>query len=456
MDIHQIIDILANLNTVVLFMVFNALLYPLARWFFPLIKSRHIAALIHLTIGLIMSACMFGYFDTAIMIVFVLVSYFLLSLRPLYASLICFAMTMGTHLYIVLQGVSWALDITGLSMVVFQKVCSLSFNLADGRRIAQGEEKLNQHWKQAAIMEKPNLLIFFAYCFTPYGSFSNPFIEFKVFDFILNAGNREKPLTDEDKKLAFTRFIQAYVCSLITQISFSFVGYDKFESQWYLNLPIIVRLYVLVFNTLFTVIRYFCSWWVVESGFYAFGVASSGIFPTVKEDVSNLSMWAVLDSRTCAEWFRRWNHSTHLFWKNYLYTRLRSVGKSSTFGNFAVFICSMLWHGCRPVYLMMLPEAFIVMEVDKIFLKKFPVTSSKLSIFVHDLYISTSMLYCTSTWFYPWVHEFFYVRKTVFFLPTVFSIVFGIVLSFIPTKRNKETPKVQEQPKPETEKAKTE
>ena len=261
-------------------------------------------------------------------------------------------------------------------MVAFQKLCSLSFNIQDGRRLAEGDEKLHPHWKQAAVLERPNIFIYFAYLITPYGSFSNPFIEFKIFDYMLNIGHRKEPLTDEDKKLAFKRFVEAYICSALTQISFSYVGYDKFESKWYYALPILLRLCVVVFNTLFTIIRYFCSWWVVESGLYGFGVASSGIFPTVQTDVSNLSLLEVLDSRTIQEWFRRWNHSTHLFWKNYLYTRMRAAGFSSSLGNVAVFVCSMAWHGLRPVYLMMLPEAFIYMETDKIFLKKFPLSEN--------------------------------------------------------------------------------
>ena len=439
MVFKEIVDILSNLSTVVILMVFNAGLYPMAKWVFPRIKNRNINALIHLVYGLTMSFMMFGYFDTTIMIIFIVVAYFLLYLRPLYASLICFGMTMLTHLYIVMQGVSWALDITGLSMVVFQKLCSLSFNIQDGRKIAEGTEKLHPHWVQAAVLEKPNIFIFFAYCITPYGSFSNPFIEFKVFDYMLNIGSRKEPLTDEDNKLALKRFIEAYICSAVTQISFSYVGYEKFESDWYYALPLIVRLYVIVLNTLFTVIRYFCSWWAVESGLYAFGLASSGIFPTVKTDISNLSMLEVLDSRSVQEWFRRWNHSTHLFWKNYLYTRMRACGYSSSLGNVAVFVCSMSWHGCRPVYLMMLPEAFIFMETDKILLKKFPLTehSSIWAILMHDIFVSTSMLYVTSTFFYPWVHEFFHVRKTVYFFPTIFSIVMAVVLSFIPSKGKK-------------------
>ena len=447
MNFTEIINTIKNLDTVVLLMVFNAFLYPLSRWFFPFIKNKNVSAFLHAAFGIFMSYGLFGTFDTCIMLAFVFVSYFLLNLGPLWASIICFSMTMATHVYILLQGVSWALDITGISMVVFQKVCSLTFNLKDGKDEAEGK-KIRPRWSAAAIQEKPNIVVFFGYCFTPYGSFSNPFIEFKVFDYMINIGNRKEPLTKEDKYLALKRFIEAYICSIVTKISFSFVGYENFTSEWYLKLPIIARTVVVVLNTLFTVTRYFCSWWIVESGLYGFGVASSGLFENTKEEVSNLSLLEVLNSGSCQEWMRRWNHTTHLFWKNYLFSRLRANGYSAQLGNMAVFICSSAWHGCRPVYFMMLPESFIIMEIDKIFCKKFPLNrNSWLSVLVHDSFVACTMLYTTCTWFYPWVNEFFYVRKSVCFLPFLMSLVLGAILFLIPSKK---TPKQTQPPAAET------
>ena len=438
----SLLDILKNLSTVELYMFISAFLYPMARFVFPHIKSKYINALIHIIYGNILSFALFGIKDSLIMVAFIIISYFLLFLPPWIAGFIGFSMTMATHVYIVLQGVSWALDITGLSMVCFQKVFSLAWNLYDGKRL-QEKKEVRKRASQLAVFERPNIFIYYAYLITPYGGFTNPFIEFKVFDYMLNIGNRKEPLTSEDKYLALKRFIEAYLLSGFVAVTMKYMVWENYESQWYLNLNIVLKCFAIAALTAFSVTRYYCSWWVVESGYYAFGLASSNLYDNVKYEISNLSLLEVLDSRSCQDWMRRWNHTTHLFFKNYLYARLMAQGFSSAFGNFAVFFVSMAWHGCRPVYFLLLPESFLIMEADRVFCRKFP-AKNIFWILIHDIFVCTTMLYCTSTWFYPWVHNFIYVRKSVYYLPTVFSILMFFALKFVKTPKKPEEIKQKE------------
>lgn len=417
-------------------MIISLGLYPMARFVFPLIKNKYISAIIHIIYGEFLSFVLFGVKDSVIMIVFILASYFLLFLDPIKAGIIGFAMTMATHIYIYLQGVSWALDITGLSMVCFQKLYSLSWNLKDAQDIRDKKE-VRKRMAQLAVDKRPDIIIYYAYLITPYGGFTNPFIEFKTFDYMINRGNRTEPLTAEDKYLSLKRFIQAYVLSGFVAVTMPYIKWENYESEWFLNLNVVFKVFAIGILTSMTVVRYFCSWWVVESGYYGFGLASSNIFGNVKDEVSNLSLFEVLDSRSCQDWMRRWNHTTHLFFKNYIYARLLGAGYSPTVGNLAVFIGSSAWHGCRPVYFIILPEAYIIMQVDRIFCRKFP-AKNLFWIIIHDLFTSLSMLYSTSTWFYPWLGEFLHIRKSVYCFPTVFSICLYFVLKFIPSPKKEE------------------
>lgn len=426
---------ISSLPVVVVFMFFCCGLYPMSRWVFPKIKSRNTAAAVHMAYGAIMCFVLFGRIDGSLCVLYVIISYFLITLPPLHASIISFILTMFSHLYIYLQGVSWAFDFTGFTMCLFQRVCSLSFNLEDGQKKAKGE-KISEKWAAVALDKKPTFLEFCAYGLTPYGSFCNPFIEFKLFDYILERGNHpDSSVTEEDHKTAKFRFFGSFAHTVVVMISLEYTNMDLYRSQFYLTKPLIIRLIILTLFTAVLVLRYFCTWWLVESGLYEFGLASSGIVE--RDDISNLSLYSAMQSQTIQDWMRRWNHTTHLFWKKYLFTRLLNKKFSASFASTAVFVVSMSWHGCRPVFYMVLPETISLGKVDEYWNKKFPQTPNQpfWMTMLHRIWVVVAMMYTTSTWFFPWFKEFFEVRATVAFLPTLISIVLFVVLKFIPGKK---------------------
>ena len=115
--------------------------------------------------------------------------------------------------------------------------------------------------------------------------------------------------------------------------------------------------------TLIQLSRYYPGWQAMEAGYVAAGLNQSKY--VLPEEISNLSFFYVIQSPTSQEWMRRWNHTTHLFWKNYLFTRILasdfskyniSPGLKHQLADNVTFAFSAFWHGFRPVYYLMLPE----------------------------------------------------------------------------------------------------
>jgi hypothetical protein len=260
----------------------------------------------------------------------------------------------------------------------------------------------------------------------------------------------DSEIAEDDRKLARFRFIGAFGWAIFAQIVLINLTYDNvYLSDWYKRLHPLLCSFVVPVVTGCHACRYFAAWWLVEAGFAELGLPSAGIVPG--EEISNLSMWRVLQSPTVDDWFRRWNFTTHLFWKNYMYTRLLAIGYPRQV-NHLVFILSMVWHGFKPVYLAMLPEDFIVMKIDQLFNQKYPLRGElkwtvwpikeiRWDVWGRSFLVVYSMLYTTSTFFFPWMDQFWYVRKSAWFMPVVVYIVLGVVLLILPGRKKAATDK---------------
>ena len=413
-------------------------LYPLAKFFFPHIKNPNTAAIIHIIYGLIISIVMFGS-DTFYVILMLLSTYLSLKYASAKVSIgISIVILYSIHYIIYLRKDDWALDMSSIIMVVFQKVWSLAFNLEDGKVIKKKKTTGRERWDSVAILEMPSFLFYSAYLLTPYGSFCDPFIEYKLFELILNRGLRkDEDISKEDHHKAMTRFFGSFLWAGFVYFSFRYVSYDSYKSDWYLSLPLFVKVFVLPTLTVCQASRYFPAWWLVEAGFYEFGLSSANIVPA--NDLTNMSMLDVCLSPSCEEFMRRWNHTTHIFWKNYLFTRLLSWGYPKYPCSIFVDVCSMLWHGFKFIYLGMLPETFLLSFVDTMVHKRWPLTDK--SPFwkkaYHIMWVYVSMLYTTSTWFFPSFEQYYYVRSTVYFLPSVISIIEWILLTIFSPRHKK-------------------
>ena len=428
----------------VVFFILTALLYPLTRFVLPRIRSVTAQALFHFIYGAGMSAILFGT-DIFFCLFMAVACYFSIVFLPIRATILVAVVLLAlSHLITMIRPEDWALDMTGLAMVMFQKCVSLAFNVHDGRRLARGEKLPRERWAAVSVPEPPSLLVWLAYAFTPYGCISNPFIEFKPWEVALHRGERPaSAVTERDHKLALFRYLGAFGWALFAQTSIEFVTYEStYASEWFAKVPWFLRCFAVVPFTTCLASRYFAGWWLVEAGFAEFGLTSAGVVG--EDEISNLSMLEVMKSPTCDEWMRRWNHTTHLFWKNYLFTRMLNLNYSAGSASTAVFVCSMLWHGFRPVYLMNLPEAFLMMKADKFWNSKFPQRpDTPVLNALHHLMVVWGMMYVTSSWYFPWLEQFFKVRKMVCFGAPIAYFIVAVIVAILPGKKKQEKPKAE-------------
>ena len=361
-------------------------------------------------------------------------TYFILELPTLINFGIAFVLTFISHLIIFTRGEDWALDMTGFTMMLFIKTIMTNQNLSDGQKIKNGEKITRERWSCVALSEKPPFLHWIAYSWTLYGSLAGPSYEYKIFDRMLHCN--QEPTPESGLKLAKSRFLRSFIYAVLAIFQFTYISYDTFSSKWYQSLPYIIRLIALVILTILVVTRYFPAWHMAEAGIYSIGGGSDVLPP---DEVSNLSIPDVLMSGTADEFMRRWDHSAHLFWKNYLYARLRALNWKPIAGDMMVFLWSALWHGIKPVFLMILPETLFLIYVDKYWNKKFPYKESKgIGKWCHIIWTDIAMLYATSTWFYPWPKQFFFIKKSVFFLPNILSIPLIILITIWPKQSKKD------------------
>lgn len=438
-SLNRFNEFIDSLPGVIVFFGASALLFPLSRWVFPHIKNVNVVASIHLIFGLILAFVLFKS-DILYCLIMAVLTYIGVRFCSVAISNTISAISLLiVYTIVMLRPINWALDMTGLTMVMFQKAVSLSFNLSDGRERKSGKKLVRVPWNDLAVDECPSLFIYFSYVFTPYGSFSNPFLEYKPFIYLLNIGNRKtSDIHPDDHKFAVFRYFGAFLWAGFAYIAMDLISWDStYNSKWYHSVPIVFRPFICAILTTVQVSRYFPAWWMVESGLYESGLGHSGIGSIEFDHFSSLSMWDTLTSPSTNEWMRRWNHTTHLFWKNYLLTRLLHIGYGKEFSNVMVFVCSMLWHGLKFNFVGALPEAFLCMRADDFWNRKFPQTKDT-SIFIttlHHLWVFTSMMYCTSCWYFPDFANFMYVRKSCYFLPDMVAVLIIVICMILPKKK---------------------
>ena len=434
-------DLIIRLNekfgTPQVFYVASLSFWPMSIFMFPKIKSRNLTLILHLTIGLGLCYLLFQK-RLLFCLIPAIVLYPFLSLNPFVVTVLAFLGNSITNLYQMFSGpASWSMDVTALALTMFQKIVSISFNIDDGRKVAKGESFKVQHFKNVALEAKPSFLAWLAYCFTPFGCSSGPFYEYKLFDEIVSCAERKHIAPDStDRELARKRYFGSMVYALITSIGFSICSRNTYESDFYLESMLIFRLVMMLFLTSIQAVKYYTVWWTTEAALFEFGLLGSECVSTTNEiSISNLSFTDVLKSESSGIWLQRWNHSAHLFWKNYLFYRLLHGGYGYNIAYYAVFVASALWHGFKPVYYMVLPELLLCAQTDKELRKKFDVTPS--NIYMFRLWVICSNLFSTCSWWHSTAKSFIYIRNTVYWVPQI-GMVCVFLFARFSHKRKKE------------------
>lgn len=408
---------------------------------FPKIKNRNISLITHIIIGLI-----FYYLLFQARILFCLIPsvfiYPFLDSQPFKVFIVALLGNSVMHFYHVLNApASWSMEVTALGLTMFQKVVSISHNINDGRKKAKGESFKVKHFEKVSLLKKPSILEWLAYCFTPFGSSSGPFFEYKLFDEIVACSEREHIKPDSvDRKMATNRYFGSMVYALLTSIGFRICSRNTYESDFYLESPLVLRLLMMLFLTCIQAVKYYTVWWTTEAALFEFGLLNSDcVYSNPEISISNLSFTDVLQSESCGIWLQRWNHSAHLFWKNYLFYRLFYGGYGYNVAYYSVFISSALWHGFKPVYYMVLPELLLCSATDRELRKKFDLTPS--NIYLFRLWVICANLFSTCSWWHSTANAFIYIRNTVYWTPQIGMICVFLFTKLTPGRKNERAKK---------------
>ncbi|KAH0791972.1 MBOAT family protein [Histomonas meleagridis] len=325
---------------------------------------------------------------------------------------------------------SWDFEVTAIVMILFNRIVITTFNLYDGRQIKEGKTIKREFAKRLALEKKPSLIDWFAYCLTPMGGNSGPAFEFKIFDYILTVGNRPKiSANSKSRKYSIERFFSSIFWSIFNLLFMSKFQISFYSQPWFLRQNVFIRFLLSIICTIGQLCRYYPAWHPVESAIYETGVCET---PLVEDfyDCSNMGLIQLLKTPSVGAWLQVWNHTSHIFFKRYLFYQLKDNGFSYTFSHHSVFVVSALWHGFDPVYLMLLPEVVSSSVADQLIQKYFqPNSSSKISFALYHFWKIASMSNATSTFWYRTFDSFFFVRKSIGYLGTIMSFSMFIIMN---------------------------
>lgn len=426
-SVNPIAFILQTIGPTIVIIVVDILLYPFTRYVVNRF-NRRINLHLFTIFGTFLIIFMF-HAEAIIPTVMGVIGYFLLELNPIIPIVYAFIFSSAIHIYCMLKvtkGWQWMVD--GITMIIFQKIMMTSLDLYHGRKLKQGLKVRPIH-SRVALEKKMSLEEWISYIFTPYGSASGPVYCYKVHDYILTIGEKPK-LSDESisHKTAFKKFISLPFWILFSFFALKITPISFYKKPFFVNSNVVVRLLLMLVCTFFHTVRYFTAWVSVEAGIYETGVAESGLCDF--DDISNLTIFDVLMSKSVGVWLQKWNHSAHIFWKNYFLYPLLDSGVKYSIANPSVFVASALWHGFHPVYYMLLPEMLASTTADRIIHSLFGDTDNfSLPMKVlNTFWVWLSMFDTTASWWYRTYDSYFFVKKSNDYLGTI--LVFLVFIIF--------------------------
>jgi hypothetical protein len=238
---------------------------------------------------------------------------------------------------------------------------------------------------------------------------------------VLDVGSRPQ-VSDEEYKYAVQRYKWSFVHAVFQLFAWHRVYETVYDSEFYVNSSLLSKLALMICFTHVQLGRYFPSWYCVEAAFIALGLLNNDIIPG--EECLNLDYTYAMRSPTCREYLRRWNHTTHLFWKNYLYTRMLDRDWSVWLSDAAVKVATALWHGFRPTFYLMLPEVIFLVNTDRLLIEVFPL-EARPPLWKRMLYGAWTLLemsYIACTFYYPSAATYFKIRNTFYWIPQIVTV----------------------------------
>ena len=287
--------------------------YPLARWVLPHISSREHAIIVHLTIGISFCSFIFGQ-EMLYAFTMISIGYFILDKNPNEVFKVSFIMNSVIHC--IQFCYSSHHEVSNLTMIVFYKIVATSFNLDDGRKIKLNDKHLTENQRSLHLTKKPTFCEWIAYCFTPFGSISNSFYEFKFFDRLLEIGTKKQTVSDTSKAKAKDRLIRSFFHGLIYFTFRHPLEFSFYQTECFHSFNLLARLFFVLLLGVTIYCKDFMFWNSVDAGLYEAGFADYGIEP--EEDYTSLTFEYLLSMETIEEWSFAFNHTNEVFWLKYL------------------------------------------------------------------------------------------------------------------------------------------
>lgn len=428
---RALLETLERVGPVVYMFIVDVSLFPIVRFVLPKIKSKSVQLYMHLIFGLLFNIYLFRWGMVYFLLTVVFV-YPFFGRNPTLPIIIAFSLNCLNAAYEKFYGNSaWAFDLSCIFMIFVNRVFSFSWNVYYGKLKREKKEIKRKYNSDFALEKVPNLVEWIAYCVTPFGSNSGPHIEYKLFDYMLDIGNREPVKADsEDRKNALNKWYSSFFFAITTPITLKFCTVDFYDTDFFLGQPFFVKLLLQIFVTVGLTFRYFCAWLPVEAAYCEFGLGSLEI--SSFEDISNSSLIHVLSSPTINDFFVRWNHSVHLTFKRYLYYPMMDMyNVPYMIARNLVFIVSAVWHGFDPVYYLVMFETLLEMNADLNLNKLYPVTSKSFSkMWLRRIWVLGCCLNNFSTWIFRDFHSFILVRKRIGFFWNIIIIIVFLFTTF--------------------------
>jgi hypothetical protein len=393
---------MGSLSTEAVLFIFILPLYPLTRFVLPRLKSRRMMLYFNLASGLGLNLLLFR--SRALFAIMTsVIGYFALEWTPLYTMTLMFGLNAYTHLWHFLNVERvWSMEVTGSCMMMLQRVISLCYNIHDGRVLKSQGKCPHDRFATFSVANKPSPLEFFAYCFSPFGAITGPFIEFRCFDYLCDLPSRVPIAPDSPDRRRANLYFAGSIAHAAGAIAFGkyFTYESSYGSSFYLASPWFVRLFLMTGISLFHAAKYYVMWYAVQAALLECGLNASGF--SREEDFSNVTVLYFLESKTINDWGQRWNHSAHVFLRNYLYVRFLDVGGNRNVGKMLVFVCSAFWHGFKPPYYLVLIEMFYFGFGDTILLKRWPIAKDEplWKEMIRHVYVAVCMFSSASAWWF--------------------------------------------------------
>lgn len=412
--------------------------YPLARWVLPHIKSRQNALIIHITLGI--AACSFFFRQRIILaVIMITIGYYILDSNPYMVLAVSFFLNTAVHFV----QLCWPVHhkVSNLTMIVFYKIVATSFNLEDGRKIKSEDKKLDDHQKSFHLLKKPTFMEWVAYCFTPFGAIANSFYGYRLFDYLLDIGNRQQNVSEKSRSKAIGCLGRSVIYGLIYFCFRHYFSLSFYQSEFFLSLNIIIRIILVLFLGVIIFSKDFMFWKVVDASLYEAGFDDSGIAP--ESEYTSLTFEYLLSTKTIKDWSFAFNHTNEVFWLNYLTSRGPESGLGPSVVGWIAYFAKAIYKGLCGGIMLASFEKSLFSQAEKVLRAVVPRYTK--SIWPTYLFAQITMIMNRTSMRFKTTYTFFYVNYVIYFIFWIISAIIVVAGRFL--IKNEET----EQPKKEKE-----